>query len=131
MKRFIAILMVVIALISICGCSQTSINKDENVTLKFVFGDEDISVTLEDEEAKKVIDIIDGKNYTPASSGIPSCSFDKDISIKVGLRVFAIARDGCNGIQDLGNLRFFDIPQEDMEYIHSLFDKYGGYFPCI
>ena len=131
MKRFFAVLMVLVVLVSICGCTKTSVNKNANVTLSFVYGEDNISVTLEDDEAKKVIDILNGNNYDPISSGVPSCGFDKNISLKIGGRTFAIACDTCNCIQDLGNLRYFDISEEDMEYIHSLFEKYGGYFPCI
>ena len=131
MKRLFAVLTFLVVLFSICGCSKTSIDSNADVTLTFIYGEENISVTLEDDEAKKIVDILDGNNYDSLSSGVPSCGFDKNISLKVGGRVFAIACDTCNCIQDLGNLRYFDIPQEDMEYIHSLFEKYGGYFPCV
>ena len=131
MKRFFAVLMVLVVLVSICGCSKTSVNKDADVSLSFVYGEGNISATLEDDEAEKVIGILNGNNYDPVSSGVPSCGFDKNISLKIGGQTFAIACDTCNYIQDLGNLRYFGIPKEDMEYIHSLFEKYGGYFPCI
>ena len=131
MKRLFVVLMILVVLVSICGCSKTSVNKNSEVTLTFIYGEENIRVTLEDDEARKVVNILNGNNYDPISSGVPSCGFDKNISLKVGGRTFAIACDTCNSIQDLGNLRYFDIPQEDMDYIHSLFEKYGGYFPCI
>ena len=131
MKRFFAVLMILVMLVSICGCSKTSVNKNADVILTFAYGGDNIRVTLEDDEAEKVIDILNEKNYDPIFSGVPSCGFDKNISLKVENRVFAIACDTCNCIQDLGNLRYFDIPKEDMEYIHSLFEKYGGYFPCV
>ena len=131
MKRLFVVLMILVVLVSICGCSKTSVNKNSDVTLTFIYGEENISVTLEDDEARKVVNILNGNNYDPFSFSVPSCGFDKDISLKVGGRTFAIACDTCNCIQDFGNLRYFDIPKEDMEYIHSLFEKYGGYFPCV
>ena len=131
MKRFFAILMILVVLVSICGCSQTSVNKNADVILTFIYGEDNIRVTLEDDEAKNVINILNGNSYDPILYVIPSCGFDKNIALKVGGRTFAIARDTCNCILDLGNLRYFDISKEDMEYIHSLFEKYGGYFPCI
>jgi len=130
MKRLFAALLLVVS-VAICGCSKTNVNKNSDVTLTFIYGEENISVTLEDDEAGTVVDILNGNNYDPISSGVPSCGFDKNISLKVGGRTFAIACDTCNSIQDLGNLRYFDIPEDEMEYIHSLFEKYGGYFPCI
>ena len=131
MKQFFAVLMILVLLISICGCTKTSVSNNADVTLSFVYGDDNIRVTLEDDEAEKVIDILNGNDYNPFPSGVPSCGFDKNISLQVSGRAFAIACDTCNCIQDLGNLRYFSIPQEDMDYIHSLFEKYGGYFPCI
>ena len=131
MKRFFAVLMILVVLFLICGCSKTSVNKNSDVVLTFVYEEENISVILEDDEAGKVINILNGNNYGPFSFGVPSCGFDKNISLEVGGQTFAIACDTCNCIQDLSNLRYFNIPKEDMEYIHSLFEQYGGYFPCI
>ena len=131
MKRYYAIFIILVLMLSICGCSQTSVDKDADVTLTFIYGEENISVTLEDNEAEKIVDILSENNYDPHFSGAPSCGFNKNISLKVGNRIFAIACDTCNCIQDLGNLKYFDIPKADMEYIHSLFEKYGGYFPCV
>ena len=48
MKRFFAVLMILVVLVSICGCSQTSVNKNADVILTFVYGEDNISVTLED-----------------------------------------------------------------------------------
>ena len=131
MKRLLTVLIILVILFSLCSCSKTSVSKNSEVTLTFIYGEKNIRVTLEDDEAEKVIDILNGNNYDPISSGVPSCGFDKNISLQIGGRTFAIACDTCNCIQDLGNLRYFDISKEDMEYIHSLFEKYGGYFPCI
>ena len=130
MKRIFSAVLVFAMLLSLCGCGRTSLGKNAAVTLTFIYLDEDIRVTLHEDEAKRVKDILDGKIYDPFG-GIPSCGFDKDISLKVGNRVFAIARDTCGCVQDLGNLRFFSLSQEDIDYIHALFEKYGGRFPCI
>ena len=131
MKRYFAIFIILALMLSVCGCGKTSVNTADDVTLTFIYGDKDISVVLEDDETEKVIDILNGNNYDPISSGVPSCGFNKNISLKVGGQTFAIACDTCNSIQDLGNLKYFSIPKDEMEYIHSLFEKYGGYFPCV
>ena len=131
MKRLFVFLLLFAVMLSVCGCTKTRVNKNADVTLNFIYSDKNISVSLDAEEAEKVTDILSGKRYSPRFSGIPACGFNKDISLKVGIRVFAIACDTCNCVQDLGNLKFFDIPQDDMAYIHSLFEKYGGYFPCV
>ena len=131
MKRLLVIFLILTLSVSLFGCDRTRLTAGSEVTLIFINSEKDIRVTLPEEEAEKVIDILNGNDYNPFSSGVPSCGFDKNISLQVSGRTFATACDTCNCIQDLGNLRYFDIPQEDMDYIHSLFEKYGGYFPCI
>ena len=131
MKKAMVILCIFLLIVSMCACAQTHLSQNQTVTLIFIHGDENIKIMLEDGAAKKVIDILDDNPYSPIFSGVPSCGFDKDVSIKIGNRVFAIACDTCNCIQDLGNMRYFDIPQADMDYIHSLFEEHGGYFPCV
>lgn len=131
MKRLCAMLISFIVMLSICGCSKIRVKKDADITLTFIYQQENIRVALEEEEAEKVIAILDGHRYDPFFYGVPSCGFSKNISLKVGDRHFAIACDTCNCIQDLDNQRYFEIPMENMEYIRSLFEKYGGYFPCL
>jgi hypothetical protein len=131
MKRLLVIVLVLCTAFVLFYCSKTHVSSDAKVTLIFAVHGEDIRVVLTDDEAAKVIDIIDGKRYDPIASGVPACGFGKDVAFKVGLRTFAIAQDKCSCMQDLGNLRFFNISDEDIQYIHALFEKYGGYFPCI
>lgn len=131
MKRLLVILTVFIVALLVCGCSETKVNKNAEVILTFVYGDVNVSTTLPDGDAEKVITILDGKAYNSLGSGVPSCGFDKNISLKVGNRVYAIACDTCTTVQDLGNLKYFSISREDMAYIRTLFQKHGGYFPCV
>lgn len=30
-----------------------------------------------------------------------------------------------------GALKYFSISEDGIDYIHALFEKYGGYFPCV
>lgn len=52
MKRLSVVLLVFACLLFICGCSKTSVNADVDVTLTFVYADENICVALEDGEAE-------------------------------------------------------------------------------
>jgi hypothetical protein len=131
MKRVFCILLALVMVALLCGCGRTRVSSGAQVTLNFVYADQDIHMVLPEEEAARVIEILDGKAYDPIGSGTPSCGFSKDISLSVDGHVYAIARDTCAGFQDMGNLRYATISQEQIGYIHSLFEKYGGYFPCI
>ncbi len=131
MKHWLCTALTLLILVTACGCSGIRVRHGDNVDLSFVYAEQDIHVTLSDEEAEQVITILEKAVYDPVLTGIPSCGFDKNISLKVGNRVYAVARDTCNKMQDLGGLRCFTVLQEDIEYIHSLFEKYGGRFPCV
>ena len=80
----------------------------------------DVSAVLTAEESKNIKDIL--KNAKP--SGNLSCGFNFNVSIKIGTRVYLIAQDGCASYQYF--LRYYDISNEDIDYIHDIFDKYGG-----
>ena len=133
MKRYWCILLVVCVAFSLLlwGCSKTRLSSDSDVTLNFQVYGENICVKLPEDEAQKVIEILDGNSYRSFLDGIPSCGFSEEVSLQVGSQVFAIAQDTCNCVQGMGGLGYFNIPEEDIDYIHSLFEQYGGYFPCI
>lgn len=131
MKRVFLFLLIPIAILSLFVCSKTKVRRSAPVTLDFVYEEKNIHVTLTDEEAAKVIEILNGNTYDPILLGYPSCGFSKDVALKVGNRRFSIASDTCNCIFDASRFHYFDIPEEEMDYIHSLIEKYGGYFPCV
>ena len=111
---------------SLAGCRETKISEDATVTLHF----NDIVQELTAEESAKVIEILNGNPYDPLS-GVPACGFSKEVSFEIGGRFYAVAIDTCNNMQDLGTLRFFPVTEDEINYIHALFEKYGGYFPCV
>ena len=126
------LLLILVVVLSLYTCSKTRLRANQDVTLIFVYEDKNINVLLPEDEAAKVIEILNSNPYDPSILvGYPSCGFDQNIALKVGNRHFAVACDTCNCIQDGLTRMYFDIPKEDMAYIHSLFEKYGGYFPCI
>ena len=129
MKKLLLIFMVIVLAFSMCGCNKTEVNANSEVTLSYIYGETYVRTVLEKEEAKEIIDILDGKKYY--DSGIPSCGFDVNVSFIIGDDVFAVACDGCKCIKDVSKNKYFDVTNDDMYYIISIFSKYGGYFPCV
>ena len=76
MKRLIAILCILATTVFICGCGKTSVNQKADVTLTFIREGVDIRITLPEDEAEQVRNILDGNRYDPVLSGIPACGFD-------------------------------------------------------
>ena len=131
MKRVICILLVLVIVFVCLFFGKTNITAAGDVALNFNNMEEHIHVTLTDAEAKQAIRILRGNFYDPRWAGVPSCGFSEEISIAVNNRAYAIACDDCNYIMDCTAQRFFRISQRNMDDIRALFEKYGGYFPCV
>lgn len=127
----LAILSILLFVISSCG----SVGALSGVRARLVFkvgypgGNYDIDVELTEEETERLRSIFEGKDCEDLFS-IPSCGFDGDVSIRFGSSVFSPAMDSCSGVR-WGLTRYFDVTAEEIDYIHALFEKYGGFFPCI
>ncbi|MBR4309240.1 MAG: hypothetical protein IKT58_06570 [Oscillospiraceae bacterium] len=130
MKKLICLSLVLVILCSLCACAKTVVEEEQEVTLHFVFDEAETHARLAEDEAAHVIEILNGKRYDIVVD-TPICGFDKNISLQVGERTYAIARDTCTYILDCGNMRYFVVSVEDMDYIHALFEQYGGSFPCV
>ena len=66
---------------------------------------------------------LDGNLYD-LFPGTPACGFMKCYGFKIGDNYFAMPLDSCNTISDSKTQRYFDVSQEEMDYLHSLFQKY-------
>ena len=128
---FISCLLVISLALVLFSCSKSSVRSGSAVQLNFKVHDHDIEATLTEEEAARVIEILSGKSYDSFAEGIPSCGFDPAVSFRIDGRIYAIAMDTCGTVRDYGNLRFIHLTDEEIDYIHRLFEKYGGSFPCI
>jgi len=131
MKRVICILLVFVVTFGCIGCGKTNVSATSEATLNFNNLEENIHVTLTDTEAETVVRILRGNRYDPRWAGVPSCGFSEEISLEVNNCAYAIARDDCNYIMDCSAQRYFTISQKEMTEIRALFEKYGGYFPCV
>ncbi len=126
MKRIICLLAVFVCLMMLCGCRETKIKEDAAVTLHF----NDIVQELTAEESEKVIEILNGNTYDPLP-GVPACGFSKEVSFEINGKFYCIAMDTCSRVRGFGSSRYFSVSEDGIDYIHALFEKYGGYFPCV
>ena len=124
MKRFIYIALVIIILLVIYYILPISnVKRNDKVELILIYDEQNIQVVLPDDEANKVKDILDGNLYD-LFPGTPACGFMKCYGFKIGDNYFAMPLDSCNTINDSKTQRYFDVSQEEMEYLRSLFQKY-------
>lgn len=127
MKKILSGFLILVLVFSLSSCGlggRVRLDKDAEVTLIF----DDIDVVLTNEEKETIFEIFDGSSKRLTLGG-SSCGFDENIAIQFGTYRFLIANDTC-GTAMVGT-RAIVIDDEDIEYIHELFEKYGGHFPCV
>lgn len=129
MKKVVAFLLAIVLMFSLSSCGLGSrVHLDRDSEARLIFNDIDVKLT--DEEADKVIEIFDeAEKKDIFTNGVPSCGFSDDVALVIGLQRFCIAGDTCGTVQ-IG-FSYIDLDKEDIEYIHKLFEKYGGHFPWI
>ena len=131
MKRllYIPLGLLVLALLIFCLLPRTNV-PDGEVTLVFIYGDQDIRATLSPEESAQVVEFLDGRICDPLPRE-PACGFSENVSLQIDGQTYAIAGDLCNFVMELDTGRYFPLPEEDAAYIRTLFTQYGGFFPCV
>ncbi|MBP3935999.1 MAG: hypothetical protein IJE00_07835 [Clostridia bacterium] len=123
------LLILALSVLVLSGCSRVDVS-DAPATLTYSPYGEDIEITLTEAETAELVRIFDGK-ATPFEIGTPACGFSGEVSIQIGLQRFWIAQDRCGIVFHQNSLRYFSVSDKEIEYIHQLFQKYGGKFPCV
>ncbi len=128
MKKPLLIIYPFLIIVLLASCSRVSVSSDVLAELTFKYGDISVSATLTKEESEQLSNIVNGKALY---AGDPSCSFDVNISFRVGDRVFCPACDSCGKVKDCKTGKYFNISEAERETIEGIFEKYGGHFPCV
>lgn len=125
MKRFLSIAFVIVMLILVIYgiMPKNKINSNDEVKLIHTDDKQDIQVVLPYDEASKIRDIMDGKIYY-LFPGTPACGFLTCHGFSIGDIFYAVAIDSCGTIMNCSSDRFFDVSEKEINYIHSLFEKY-------
>ena len=131
MKK-LSIMLVFMLLLSLClaGCTRVSVSSKKPGELVFSFPERDVDIhqILTQEETDALAAIVNGKSMSFENS---SCGFYRDVCFIIDGTRFCPACDTCNGIRVYGIGMEITVSQEDIQFIHDLFEKYGGEFPCI
>ena len=127
MKRFFLIALIVIlsAFLIYCIIPKSNVDRNATVELTLIYDEQDIHIVLPEDEAYQIRKILDG-NLFYLFPGTPACGFTKNYSFKIGNTFYAIAIDNCNTIMAYESERYIGVSQKEIEYIHSLFQKYDG-----
>lgn len=102
--------------------------KGNTAYLTFKDSDKNINTELANQDALKIKEIFSNKMIYRDN---PSCGFSKGISIRFDTIDFSVARDSCSIIKVGDSNKYFNITDQERALIEELFEKYGGYFPCI
>ncbi len=94
----------------------------------YINGDVQFKETLTNEDALAVYAVFNGKTLKADSA--PG-RFTSNVSIRFGEQIFYIACDRSPVVKLQNKDKYFPITQGDRKLIESIFEKYGGTFPCI
>ena len=132
MKTYIIILSAAAVILIAGGCflfnflnSKVNI-PDTGAKLNYIYNDKNISIDLSTDESKLFKDIFNGKRLYNDS---PSCGFSKNVSICFDDLFFCVACDKCPIVKLNG--KYFKISEAEQKSLINIFEKYGGFFPCI
>ncbi len=94
----------------------------------YINGDLQFKESLTNEEALAVYAVFNGKTLKEDS---PTRTFTSNVSIRFGEQIFCIACDRSLVVKLQNKDKYFAILEADRNLIESLFEKFGGTFPCV
>ena len=116
---------------------KVSVSNINDAIIVFVYIDKNINEKLAIEDAEILMNIVNGKRLF---WDYPSCGFTPDISFRFENMIFSVAKDTCTIIRvetkhevrmRKAMKRHIYITKEERQKVEEIFNKYGGYFPCV
>jgi len=138
--KVIAVISVALFVVIYIGNAMTKVKVSniDDATITFVYCDTHINEKLTSEDAEILKNIVNGKRLS--FGGGYSCGFSTNISFRFANMIFSVANDTCGTIKIEKHHKnpkreaaeiYLLISEEEKQKIHEVFNKYGGYFPCV
>lgn len=138
-KVVAVIFIALFALILYKSIAMTKVNVSDitDATITFVYCDKNINEKLTSEEAETLKSIVNGKRLFEDQ---PACGFSPDISFSFGNMIFSVANDTCEIIKfetthgkhkRKATDMYLFVTEQEKQKIYDVFNKYGGFFPCV
>ena len=124
-RRFLILTLMVISL------TVTVVNPFGKVRLHYSIYNKDAVIVLSPEDAKVIRDMLSCRLYVFPGGGSPYCGYSSEVCLQVGLHKFAIAQDMCPAVLDMATMRYLELRDDEIKYVHALFEKYNAQFPSI
>lgn len=120
----ISVLIIVIVLLFFVP--TPNIIFSQSATAGQIYNDKNINCQLSDEDAKKCVDMFAGKWCFIDN---PSCEFEDDTFVQIGINKFQPACDGCAIVKN-GN-KYFTLSETERATLDEILNKYDITFPCV
>ena len=130
----VSILTICASTVGIICLTNIKVSVDQSAIVKVNFNYEDIQIEkmLSDNDSRTIIELLNDKQlHSKKYMGELSCGFTKDIAFIVGNEYFDIACDGCGYIFYESNEKYIELDENEIQLLHSIIEKYGGFFPCV
>lgn len=134
MKKTIALMLALIIVIYLAGCSRVRIIGEPEG--KVIYNHDTIGVSFSDdlteEELETVIGILNGKERNSTLVyGAPSCGFTPEIAFVIGGTTYMMACDTCGTLMIYGSFDYIDVSEKEQDALEAIFTSRGGKFPCV
>lgn len=127
-KIGIAVSVVIIIVLLIFNFSTVLLLENRTVTAIYIYGDKNITTELLQEDAKKVIRILNGKHISIFY--LPACGFDENVAVIINGKTFCIACDECGTVYFKERNGYIDLEKSENEELRKILSDYGFEWPC-
>lgn len=127
-KIGIAVSVVIIIALLIFNFSTVLLLENRTVTARYIYGDKNITTELSQEDAKRVIKILNGKHISIFN--LPACGFDENVAVIINGKTFCIACDECGTVYFKERNGYIDLEKSENEELRKILSDYGFEWPC-
>lgn len=127
-KIGIAVSVVIIIALLIFNFSTVLLFENRTVTARYIYGDKNITTELSQEDAKRVIKILNGKHISIFN--LPACGFDENVAVIINGKTFCIACDECGTVYFKERNGYIDLEKSENEELRKILSDYGFEWPC-
>lgn len=126
-KIVIIISILIIAAFFLLNVSTVKIIGDK-ASVRYIYGDKNITAELSDEDAEVIIEILNGKHISIFD--LPSCGFDDNVAVIINGKTFCIACDECGTVYFKERNCCIILENDENIELRNILSNYGFEWPC-
>ena len=128
MKKKIVIIISILVFVVLLVVNFSTVIIGDKISVRYIYGDKNITTELSDEDATVVAKILNGKHMSIFD--LPSCGFDENVAIITNGKTFCIACDECATVYFKERNGYISLDNDKNEQLRNILSAYGFEWPC-